>query len=450
MAATRNPARMPPGFPLKPIHAEKRPIAARDWPFLLSSIALQLALGLFFGHIYDIRIFMATGYLVATGQNPYISQDLTSIFHNSSFQAITTVGYPPPWPLVLGLVYRISFTLSSNFLAYNLAIKIPMIAANIGLAYLVARVLRRMGAPEAARRRAWIFMLLNPFVLYVSAAWGQFDSIVALLALASLVLLDSGKLKSSAILLALAVAFKPTAMPLLVVPFLYLRKEAPRRRIIYYAVLAAGLLLFCVAPFPLFGWNPSPILMHWNAHFVVGGGLSWLTFLELTQSSYQLPGDWWLVGLLWVPALALAGLAMRNGISGFQDLLRKSAAVIMVFFLARAWLSEPNLMLILPLVLILWCVGDLDRMTLNGLWMLPLIFSFFNVSTAQLFFPSMPNIMNDMLKQMDNFRTARLIAKVLIVIPWEILGWSIVVRCLRAVPSARGGRCSAIAKAANA
>ena len=119
----------------------RKPFAARDRAILLLSIGLQLILGLLFGHAYDIRIFMATGYLVASGRNPYVAQDLTAVFGNSAFQGMTSVGYPPPWPLVLGLIYRIIHPISHNLLVYNLAIKVPVIAANVGLAYLVCRIL---------------------------------------------------------------------------------------------------------------------------------------------------------------------------------------------------------------------------------------------------------------------------------------------------------------------
>ena len=58
---------------------------------------------------------MATGYLVGTGQNPYIAQDLSAVFQNLTFQNITTVGYPPPWPLLLGLIYRVVYCSFSQF-----------------------------------------------------------------------------------------------------------------------------------------------------------------------------------------------------------------------------------------------------------------------------------------------------------------------------------------------
>jgi hypothetical protein len=204
-------------------------------------------------------------------------------------------------------------------------------------------------------------------------------------------------------------------------------------------VLLVSLLAFCVVPFTILGWDPSPILQHWNAHFVVGGGLSWLTFLELVQGSYVLNGNWWLLGLLWLPVLGVAAFAVRPGIAGLKELLSASAAMIMVFFLARAWLSEPNIILVLPLVLILTSTGNLDRLALHALWILPLIFGIVNNSAAQLLFPSMPAIMNDLLKRLEDFRMARLIAKVIVVIPWELVGWGIVFSCLKRARTPLGG-----------
>ena len=412
--------------------AGTRPLfALQDHSVLLLSISLQLVLGLLFGHDYDMRIFMATGYLVGTGQNPYVAQDLTAVFNNSSFQGMTSVGYPPPWPLVLGLLYRGVYTVIPNLLVYNLAIKIPVVAANICLAYLVAKILKNLGADAAVSRRAWIFLLLNPFVLFFTSAWGQFDSVVALLSLLGLVLLQAEKLESSAVLLALALSFKPTALPLFPIALVNLLGKSLGQTIRYAAVFLISLLLFCVAPFIIFGWNPTPILQNWNAHFTVAGDMSFMTYFELLRNTYQLPGNWWLLGLAWMPALGVGILALKPGNHGFVDLLKKSTALILIFFLTRTWLSEPNIMLILPFVLILTSIGELDGFVLAAVWILPLVFGIFNTSPQQLLFPSFPEVMARMLKLAEDFRTARLVAKIALVIPWQIVGWWIVITCFR-------------------
>lgn len=415
----------PQGF--HPIRQYSNP----DRLLLASSLILQLVLALFFGHAYDMRIFMATGYLVGTGQNPYIAQNLGAFFQNSTFQGITSFGYPPPWSFILGLIYLGTYRVIPNLLLYNLAVKLPVIAANIGLAYLVVHVLERSGAQEKTSRRAWIFLLFNPFLLCSSSAWGQFDSIVALLSLLSLFLLSEGKLTGPAVLLALAVSCKPIALPLIPVVFVYLVGRSIKRTLRFFTVFSACMVLFCVAPFALFGWSPAPILQHWNFHFTVGGGLSFMTFLETLKHSYQLTGLWWIIGWCWVPALGIATYALKPGITGFKDLLKKSVALILVFYLCRAWMSEPNIILILPLVLILTSINELAPFSLAAVWILPLIFSFFNTSIAQLFFPSMPAVMEALLKLAGEYNPARFAIRSAVVIAWLAAGWWTVYNCFK-------------------
>lgn len=420
---------------LAPPNRTWQSIASQDLSILLLSIAIQLVLALFFGHYYDMRISMATGYLVGTGQNPYVPQDLTAVFNNSAFQGMTSVGYPPPWPLLLGFLYRMVYAVIPNLLVYNLAIKIPIILANIALAFLVADILKNLGAESALIRRAWIFMLLSPLLLYFASAWGQFDSIVALLSLSSLVLLDAGKLKSSALLLALAISFKPIALPILPVALVYLVGKSARQTINYLVIFCASVILFCLVPFIVFGWDPTPIIHGWNAHFTVGGGMSYMSFFELLRGSYQLPGQWWLLGLLWVPALGIAILALRPRITGFVDLLKKSTALILVFYLTRTWLSEPNVVLLLPFVLILTSIGELNRLFLAVIWVVPLVFTIFNASPPQLLFPAFPEAMLRMLKGADDLRAARLLIRTVWVIPWQIAGWWMVIILFRKNPA---------------
>ena len=406
-----------------------------DRRILLLSIALQLALAPWFGHVYDMRIFMATGYLVGTGQNPYAAQNLTAVFNNAAFQGMTSIGYPPPWPLVLGLIYRLSYPAFSNLFIYNLAIKLPIILANIGLAALVAAILSSLGAEAKTVRRAWSLLLLSPLLLYFGTAWGQFDSIVAFFALLSLLCLYQGKTNRSAGLMALAVALKPTALPIVPVALLFLLGKSVRGAVRYLAIFSAAMIVLCVAPFIIFNWDPSPILHGWNAQFSVAGGMSYMTFFELLKDSYQLPDQWWLLGLAWIPALGIGLYILRRGIPDERDLLRKSAGMILIFFLTRTWLSEPNLILILPFVVILSSLGELNTLVLAAVWILPLVFTVFNMSPPQLLFPRFPDAMAALLKLDENFRTGRLIIRTALVVPWEIAAWWIVRACFRKIPA---------------
>jgi hypothetical protein len=255
-----------------------------------------------------------------------------------------------------------------------------------------------------------------------------------LLSLSSLLLLYTEKQTASAVLLALAISLKPIALPILPVSLIFLTGKSPRQALTYVLVFFISILLFSVAPFLIFGWDLSPILQGWNAHFTVGGGISFFSFFELLEDTYLLPGQWWLLGLAWIPALLLGVLALKDGIDSFVDLLTKSTGLVMLFFLTRTWLSEPNIILVLPLVLILALVGKLNNFTLIAVWSFPLIFTIFNTSPPQLLFPSFPGVMDSMLLLVDNFRSARLLARTIMVIPWLITGWWIVIVTLRRDP----------------
>ena len=403
---------------------------APDRRLLALSIGVQLCLATLFAHSYDSRVFMAAGYLVGAGHNPYVPQDLGAVFQHVNFEVMTTIGYPPPWALVAGLAYRITYALVPNLIVYDLALKIPVIVATIGLAYLVAAVLQNLGAQAAVARRAWAFLLFNPLVLYVGAAWGQIDVIVTLFAVAALVLVWAGRWASSAGLLALAVCVKPTPLPIVLVVLAWLVGESPRQALRYAAVFAGGVVLFALVPFPAFGWSLDPILERGNAHFQMYGALSYTTVIRLVRDPIVLSQHWWLVGLLWVPALAAGLLFLRRG-RGFEDLVRNCAALTLVFFLTRTFLAEPNLVLVLPLVLVLTSLYGLDRRALTALWVIPLVFTVFNASPLQLLWVAFPGAMQASLTAAGDYGGLLLTVKAALVIAWQVAGWWTVVSCLK-------------------
>ncbi|MGZ8634269.1 MAG: glycosyltransferase 87 family protein, partial [Solirubrobacteraceae bacterium] len=265
-----------------------------DRRILALSVVLQLALATLFGHAYDARVFMATGYLVGTGRGPYSPLDLSTVFQHVGFDQLTTIGYPPPWALVTGALYRATYALVPNLLVYDLALKIPVILATVGLAYLVAALLWRAGAQARTCHRAWAFLLLNPLILFTGAAWGQIDVIVTLLAVAALLLIWQGRWASSAALLALAGCTKPTPLPIVLVVLVWLAGKAPWQALRYAAVLAAWAAVFLVVPVFALGWRTTQIRLRPNAPFLMTGGLSPTTVARLFRDPLQLPGHWWL------------------------------------------------------------------------------------------------------------------------------------------------------------
>jgi hypothetical protein len=270
--------------------------------------------------------------------------------------------------------------------------------------------------------------------LYATTAWGQIDSIVALLSLAGILLVYSGKKILAPLLLGLAVCFKPIAIPVALTAIIWLLGRSFRSTVFFVLVFTCAVFLFCVPPFFLPGWDPGVILGHWNAHFTMAGGMSYLTFVELLKNTYQLPWPWTRLGMAWVPMLALAGLiAARRMSRDLPGLLQTTAGLALVFFLSRTWLSEPNIVLVLPFILILSLTGKLPKQALLLVWVLPLVFGIFNLSEVQLLFPVLGEKMAPLLKLLDTFRTPRLLLRTIVVIPWLVVGTWITLVCLRLI-----------------
>jgi hypothetical protein len=410
----------------------------REFLVVLLSVLVQVPLAIFLGHFYDDRIFIATGYIVSSGGNPYQPINLVNAFAHPLLNGpIPRIGYPPPWPLALGLIFRSSYDLVPNVFFYNFAIKIPLIAANIGLAYLVRHVLLDLRVAGKKAKPAWLFVLFNPFILLTTSAWGQIDTIVALFCVGSFYLLSKNKMVASAFLLALSVSLKPITLPLIPLPFLFSEKILSRKNLKFGLVFLAVVAVFSVAPFLLFGWNLPIMPSEWNTQFNMSGGMTLFSLSELIQGSVLLPQGLGFLGFLWVPALIIGYyFVYRNRPRSLEELVPTAVGLTLIFFLTRSWLSEPNVNLILPLMLIAVPFGRVSKRSLHLMWVVPLAFMVLNDSIPQLFFLVYPSVLASLAQFDVQFGTARLIGRFAIALVWSIVAWRITVKTLKAKPSA--------------
>ena len=104
---------------------------------------------------------------------------------------------------------------------------------------------------------------------------------------------------------------------------------------------------------------------------------------------------------------------------------------MLVFFLTRTWLAEPNVVLVLPLVLILTSLGELDRRALTAVWVIPLLFAVSNAAPLQLLFVAFPDAMRASLSVFARYAPLTLALRAALVIAWQVAGWWIVVSCFR-------------------
>jgi hypothetical protein len=385
------------------------------------SILVQVPLAIFLGHYYDQRIFLETGYLVNEGLNPY-TQHAIDVFANPYLTGLNPiVGYPPPWPLFLGLIYHLTYNTVSNIFLYNFATKIPLITANIVLAYAVKTIMQRQNMPSRMVCFAWVFLLFNPFVLLTTTAWGQIDGVVAVLCVGAVYLLSQKQPLKSALLLAVGFVLKPITLPLLALPFLYSASNM-RKNFQVLFIFAVTILALWFGSFYAMGWMIPSMPSEVTAHFSMAGGMTLFSFIDIFWRTAELPVDWWFMGYLWIPVLATGCVwVYRRAPKSMQDLTESGVVLILLFFLSRTWLSEPNLNLLLPFLLILMGFGTLRYRIFHLAWIIPIVFLLLNASIPQLFFLVYPPSIS--LKEMFDveFGTIQLTARFIVTVLWSIV-----------------------------
>lgn len=418
---------------------------------ILLSAGIQLALGAFTAHPYDGRVFFTVGYTVAHGNSPYVPADVSSVFGRALFpEAYPGTGYPPPWSLILALSYLLSYNLFPNLILYNIAIKTAIVAGNLLLAVLVGRIVLFDTSNAALAENATRFMLFNPYVIYTTAIWGQFDTLSALLMLFAISELTRGKRRLSAMALGGAIALK--LIPIVLLPLMILRekKHGTCLHALKYSVCVAAVVGFSFVPF-LLGWSINPIIDNWNVHFVRIGGFSPMNLLipfGISSPANELS----FLGYLWLPSLILIYyLLLRRPAIRSSDVVLSALAIMLGVSLTRSWVSEQNLNFVLPLVLLASISQGWPRKWVTATWVLPLLFTLFHSSPLGMLFLVVPQQLIDHVHvqlqlmfhvvSLDMFQPdVGSIGRILTTIAWLIVGLMLLRKSIRSIgaPSRTG------------
>ncbi len=409
-----------------------KPRVNREILIVIISIAVQVPLAIFLGHYYDERSFIDTGYLVSAGLNPYQPHLITIFSSNPDLTGINPIiGYPPLWPLLLGLIYRLTFNIIPNLFLYNFAIKIPVIASNIALAYVTKTVMLQVGASEKKAKAAWLFLLFNPFTLLTTTAWGEFDTLIALLCVASIYFLSKCNVGKSSLLLAISLVLKPISIPLIGLPLVCYQTRKAKKIALYLFVAFLVLLALWFVPFYLLHWMVPSSGFQVSSYFKMAGGMTIFSFVELLWNKTTFPSNLQFLGYLWIPALLIAYYFIyRNPPKSLVETAQAAVGLLLVFFLTRSWISEPNINVILPLAVIALSFKKLNFRNFMFLSMIPLVFPFFNTSFPQLFFLVSPSIISSLVQLDQHIRIWRLIGRFIVVAAWQVFAWKLVFEML--------------------
>lgn len=235
-----------------PVQPE-RPVFALTIILLLAFVLRIVLSIIFYGHPTDLNCFMAWGNMVA--------QDGTYTFYTSG--AFTD--YPPGYMYICGALSWLCSALGIGYGSNGMALvfKMPATIADLVSIWLIYRLARKNGVKETLSLALAGLFAFCPALMFVSGAWGQIDSLLALLMLLVMLLFQDGKRILAGALYGLAILVKPQALmlgPLLAVAFvaeIFIQKEGRLRRALETAaaVIAALLALFLLS-FPFQGTQP--------------------------------------------------------------------------------------------------------------------------------------------------------------------------------------------------
>lgn|GEM_PF-2885233 len=172
------------------------------------SLAIQIAVAGFLIHDWDGFVFIISVHeFVSYGITPYETATHAPpyAFMGSMLQ---WYAYPPLPLLLMAVSYAIFylFLLVRSPILQRIAIKLPMIAGNIVLAYVVRKFVGRYRPDQVPRAEKLV--LYNPLLIIIAAVWGMFDVWIAVFTLVALILLLEKRVRYAGFATAAAILTK--------------------------------------------------------------------------------------------------------------------------------------------------------------------------------------------------------------------------------------------------
>jgi len=245
---------------------------------IITALITRLIPAPFFGHPWDMYIWLKSGELGLNQVNIYLLGD--PVDYPWGFYA-----YPPAWLYWLILTTFIG-KLYPNLNFHVLMIKLPIIISDILVGILAYRIAARLGFDEKKSLLIMGIWLFNPITYFMSSIWGMFDSIAVLFMLISIKYIIEEKYIRSAVAAGIGIAVKILPALILLPTLAHLLKSGKldlRNFVLKIALPVAAVFLVISTPF-----LTTPI-EYFNALFhhtkSVGGFTYWIAVSTLVNLS---------------------------------------------------------------------------------------------------------------------------------------------------------------------
>lgn len=302
---------------------------------------VDVILSFWTGSPYDMRIWFNTGIWINQRINIYVPND--------------HLGYPPLWALWCFVAYRTYNFFGSNLEIWRFIIKLPMILAQLALAYVVGRFAASRFEIKKARE-LFIITLIWSFIFYIGALWGQTNVLSALLTFLAFYAVINRKTSIGALLLGIAATLK--IYPLIALPgFLaYILKKKNRGEASKFLLYVFAVpILFTLTVFASFVWNIVPFLQtifYWtpnsNPTQIQGGCMNIWSFSYLFNVDISKLGQ---LRLVWIPVLATISIYwLKKRTFDDADLNLSIISLYLLFMITYAWVTEQTFLDPLPFI----------------------------------------------------------------------------------------------------
>src|SRR3989475_5558742 len=203
---------------------------------LLAGLIVRLEIASFAGHRVDMGLFTCSARLYyETGRFDTLFPSLPLVYYGqllfySIYAMIRDAGF-------VDLV----FLYHPDYMMEGLFLRIPSILADLGIFYLLLKFTGKL--------RYAAFYLLNPFTIYLTGAWGMYDSLMMLPLVAGFVLVSRNQMRFASVSFAVSGLFKLFGF----IPFgLLMIENLFQKRFKEFAIqlgTASGLALLTFAPY---------------------------------------------------------------------------------------------------------------------------------------------------------------------------------------------------------
>jgi len=256
---------------------------------------------------------------------------------------------------------------------FNVIVKFPIVLSDIATTILIYTLVLNFYGISAGEKAALLFYL-NPAVIWISSAWGQYDSVPTMFTLLSLYTLFEKRFFQSSLSLLAATLFKVYPVGLVLPITIYLLRKGSFRGSLRFlsAFLVSGslLLIFGSGSALRFLYNFLHIFPSWSFHGIFGFGLTYWSvsmLYPLDIDTFNVVSNGIMILLI---LLSLYSIHKFDFDDQFKDLTFSAVLIAASIFLSHRYPTEQRIVWLLPFLAIATSKGHISE---RVFWALSLV-----------------------------------------------------------------------------